>query len=72
MVCAVAYLAKTPEMGLEYGGSGADLELSGYVDANYAGDINTRRSTTGPMFSNLVEGRLPHRASANRQLRVPR
>jgi hypothetical protein len=38
MACAVlASLAGTPEMGLEYGGSGADLELSGYVDANYAG-----------------------------------
>jgi hypothetical protein len=52
MACAVlAYLAGTPEMGLEYGGSGADLELSGYVDANYAGDIDTRRSTTGYVFT---------------------
>jgi hypothetical protein len=52
MACAVlAYLARTPEMGLEYGGDGADLELSGYVDANYARDIDTRRLTTGYVFT---------------------
>jgi hypothetical protein len=45
---ALAYLAGTPELGLTFGGK--PLELCGYCDANYAGDIDTRRSTSGFVF----------------------
>lgn len=44
----VRYLAKTPERGIAYRGS--DTELKAYCDADYAGDIDTRRSTTGYVF----------------------
>jgi len=43
------YLAGTPDAGLTYGGS-EDAELIGYCDADYAGDIDTRRSTTAYVF----------------------
>jgi hypothetical protein len=41
------YLKGTAEMGLNHGGSDG---MVGYVDADYAGDINSRRSTTGYVF----------------------
>jgi hypothetical protein len=45
------YLAATADYGITFGGSGpSDLELLGYCDADYAGDIDTRRSTTGYVF----------------------
>jgi len=44
------YLAGTPDFGITYGKKG-DLELYGYCDADYAGDIDTRRSTTGYVFT---------------------
>jgi len=31
--------------------TGASLKLHGYVDANLAGDINSRKSTTGFVFT---------------------
>ena len=45
------YLAGTPDHGITFGGTGVDLELYGYCDADYAGDIDTRRSTTGYVFT---------------------
>jgi hypothetical protein len=44
----VRYLAKTPERGITFRGSSTELEA--YCDADYAGDIDTRRSTTGYVF----------------------
>lgn len=41
------YLKGTADLGLRYGGGGA---LKGYCDADFAGDVNTRRSTTGYAF----------------------
>ena len=43
------YLAGTVEYGLNYGG-GSSTELLGYGDADYAGDTDTRRSTTGYVY----------------------
>ena len=42
------YLASTPDWGITFGGG--DLNLIGYCDADYAGDIDSRRSTTGYAF----------------------
>jgi Reverse transcriptase (RNA-dependent DNA polymerase) len=44
------YLAGTCYVGLTYGGTGGDLSLLGWSDADYAGDVNTRRSTTAYVF----------------------
>ena len=44
------YLAGTPDHGITFGGSG-NPQLVGYCDADYAGDIDTRRSTTGYVFT---------------------
>ena len=44
----VRYLAKTPERGITFRGSNTELKV--YCDADYAGDIDTRRSTTGYVF----------------------
>jgi hypothetical protein len=38
----------TPTCGLTYGGKGP--ELTAYCDADYAGNIDSRRSTTGYVF----------------------
>ena len=43
------YLAGTTDMGITFT-SAASGELQGYCDADYAGDIDTRRSTTGYVF----------------------
>jgi hypothetical protein len=43
------YIAGTPDYGITFGGC-EDLYLQGYCDADYAGDIDTRRSTTGYVF----------------------
>ena len=44
----VRYLANTTDKGITYRGS--STELHAYCDADYAGDIDTRRSTTGYVF----------------------
>ncbi|GAQ92751.1 hypothetical protein KFL_011220010 [Klebsormidium nitens] len=44
----VRYLAGTAEDGVKFGGSGETLIA--YCDADYAGDVDTKRSTTGYVF----------------------
>ena len=41
----LAYLSGTIGHGIEFRGGGS--ELVGYSDADYAGDVETRKSTTG-------------------------
>ncbi|CAI5717297.1 unnamed protein product [Hyaloperonospora brassicae] len=43
------YLKTTPKHGIRFSGS-SDGELIGYSDADWAGDIETRRSTSGYVF----------------------
>ena len=43
------YLAGTPDYGINFGGSN-NIDVVGYCDSDYAGDISTRRSTTGYVF----------------------
>jgi transposase InsO family protein len=45
----VRYLAYTNKRGITFRGS--NLDLIGYCDADYAGDLDTRKSTTGYAFS---------------------
>jgi hypothetical protein len=45
----VKYLLLTKGDGLVYGGKGR-IELTGYVDSDFAGDLDTRKSTTGYVF----------------------
>jgi hypothetical protein len=46
------YLRGTADWTLTLGGAGGGaVELSGYCDADWAGDLDTRRSTTGYAFS---------------------
>jgi hypothetical protein len=45
----LSYLAGTSEHGLKYGTKQKKLE--GFCDANHAGDVDTRRSTTGYVFT---------------------
>ncbi len=42
------YLVKIADYGLTFGGSSETLV--GYCDADYAGDLDSRRSTTGYVF----------------------
>jgi hypothetical protein len=42
------YLKGTKSQGLTF--SGGDITIMGYCDADYAGDLDTRRSTTGYVF----------------------
>ncbi|KMQ92933.1 integrase core domain protein [Lasius niger] len=46
-----AYLVGTADLGIEYRSSGSESKLVGFSDADYAGDLETRRSTTGYLFS---------------------
>jgi hypothetical protein len=46
----LSYLAGTLELELLFGAGENGLELRGFCDANYAGDVDTRRSTTGYVF----------------------
>lgn len=43
------YIKGTSDMGIRFKGDD-DLEFSGYSDADYAGDVETRRSTSGYVF----------------------
>jgi len=42
------YLSGTANYGITFGGQ--ELKLTAYCDADYGGDIDTRRSTTGYVF----------------------
>ena len=44
------YLKGTLDHVLQYGGSSLSLQVVGYCNADYVGDIDTRRSTTGYAF----------------------
>jgi len=44
------YIAGTSDTGLVYKGGNKTLIMEGYCDADYAGDPDTRRSTTGYVF----------------------
>lgn len=44
------YLVGTLDFGIEYRSGGNGSKLVGYSDADYAGDLETRRSTTGYVF----------------------
>ena len=44
------YLRGTTNYGLKYDGNVGSLDLVGFSDADWAGDINTRRSTSGYAF----------------------
>jgi hypothetical protein len=43
------YLAGTTDVGITYGG--ATQQLEGYSDADYAGDVDDRKSTLGYVFT---------------------
>lgn len=40
----------TAGIGITYKSGGNDFVLEGYLDADFAGDVETRRSTTGYVF----------------------
>ena len=44
------YLRGTSDIGLSYGGDSQCL-VSGYLDSDYAGDVDSRRSMTGYVFT---------------------
>lgn len=46
----LAYLKGTIDYGIEYKNGGSKFGLVGFSDADYASDIETRRSTTGYIF----------------------
>ncbi|KAF8061284.1 Retrovirus-related Pol polyprotein from transposon TNT 1-94 [Scenedesmus sp. PABB004] len=45
------YLAGTTDIGIIYGGIKGSLDLNGMCDSDYAADLDTRRSTTGYVFT---------------------
>jgi hypothetical protein len=45
----VRYLSGTAALGIAFG-RGQETGLQGYCDADYAGDVDTRKSTTGYVF----------------------
>lgn len=47
----VSYLIHTRDVRLEAGGSASEFGLEGWVDADWAGDREGRRSTTGYVFT---------------------
>lgn len=44
------YVKNTLDVGIEYRKTG-ETKLIGYSDSDYAGDINTRKSTSGIVFT---------------------
>lgn len=46
-----AFLVGTKDVGIMYRSDGSEPQLIGYSDADYASDLETRRSTTGYLFS---------------------
>lgn len=46
-----AFLVGTKDIGIMYQSGGSKPDLIGYSDADYASDLETRRSTTGYIFS---------------------
>ena len=44
------YLKGTSKVGITYRNGGSDFNLVGYSDADFANDVETRRSTTGYIF----------------------
>jgi hypothetical protein len=44
------YLTATVDYGLRYTAEGESTRVTGYSDADFAGDLDTRRSTTGMVF----------------------
>jgi hypothetical protein len=44
----LAYLSRTVNVGIKFGGGSDDL--IGYCDSDYGGDLETRRSTSGSVF----------------------
>ena len=44
------YLKGTSELGIIYSNKGSELKLTGYSDADWGGDINDRKSTSGYIF----------------------
>ena len=54
--CIVHYLLNTREHGIMYRARGRGIQgyahqLAGFMDADYAGDVNDRKSTTGWIFT---------------------
>jgi hypothetical protein len=45
------YLAGTPSVGITYSSGSSDGDLFGWCDADFAGDLDTRKSTTGYVFT---------------------
>lgn len=44
------YLKGTVDYGIVYGDSGSGRSLHGFTDADYAGDVDTQKSTSGCIF----------------------
>lgn len=44
------YLDSTMDYRITYGGADSEVRLTGYVDANFASDKHTSKSTTGYVF----------------------
>ena len=45
------YLKGTTNYGIMFGRQHDELSVIGYIDANYAEDLNDRKSTTGYVFT---------------------
>ena len=62
------YLLYRPNLGLLYNCCGDNLYIKGYSDADWAGDLDSRRSTTGYIFSLSGDIGLNNPISWNSQL----